>query len=199
MKKLIVVIFCLVSTLGVSQNLDSIETNNLKAKWVNSAQMGLLFDTNDRRTSGRISTSYYSGVSYGKFTGMLGIGLSDYYNYLMLPLVFEVQYKIININNSPFVYTNAGKGLIVLNSESFESNAYGGLNAGAGFGYQWNFGSVGLFVKGGYHIQTIRSKRNDIYYYDYRFINSFRESSLTPYYEVTRRMRRVVFTIGLNF
>ena len=125
------------------QRVDSI--NNKNIRWVNSFQMGSIVDKNKGLT-GRLSTSYLSGLNYGKWTLGAGSGIDDYEYFILFPALLELKYNLFSSNNSPFVYTYGAYNFLLQKPDFNNYNYKSGLGVGAGVGYVWNLGGVNLFL-----------------------------------------------------
>ncbi|MDH5475585.1 MAG: hypothetical protein OEX22_07855 [Cyclobacteriaceae bacterium] len=189
---LIITLFLGLSFIGATQNTDSLE--RVKVKWINSARMGMIFDSNSG-VVGRLSTRYFTGVEVNKFIVGVGIGLDDYEQIITAPMYIELKYKLSNSANTLFLYSQGGYSLPIQKRSNEHKAGNGGVNMGAGFGYQWKVGGVTLFCMNGIQLQRV-STIPDIYYDVFWYNDLVYPQSST---EVMRKMRRAVFLIGINF
>ncbi|MDH5366382.1 MAG: hypothetical protein OEW67_05300 [Cyclobacteriaceae bacterium] len=184
-------IWCFLTSAN-SQDIDSIKS--IDVKWVNSARMGMVFDTNSGLT-GRLSTRYVTGIKINKIVAGIGVGVDDYEHLFTAPVFFELKYNAFNSENSIFIYAQGGFCV------PFKKRSYGvdtknqGINMGVGFGYEWEIDGVNLFCKSGFQMQDVTSEPQ-IYYNNFWYNDSIYPQSGT---EITRKMGRAIFLIGINF
>lgn len=197
MRTICILILFMFTTLVSAQQVDSTHVDSRSINWVNSIQAGfLLVGNNEEETLVRPTTRYSFGISFQKISALIGIGISDYYNYLIVPLTLEMKYKILKSGNTPFIYSNIGKGMNLLENKDTQ----GGLNAAIGVGFQWKLGDVNLFMSSGYQIQKVKTTYENYHYYDRWILDTrFTTPSSYPTFETVRSMRRATFSVGLIF
>lgn len=189
---LLALLSCCFLTSVNSQDTDSLKSIDIK--WVNSARLGMVFDTNLGLT-GRLSTRYFTGIKLNKIAVGIGVGIDDYEHLITAPIFFELKYNVLNSVNSFFIYTQSGFG-IPIKKRSYGIEAKNkGINMGLGFGYGWEVGGVNLFCRSGYQMQSVTSEPL-IYYNDFWYGDFIYPQSGT---EITRKMGRAIFLIGINF
>jgi len=136
------------------------------------------------------------GVKAKSWTTSVGTGL-DYYGVRSIPLYLNVEKRIFDRQQTPFVYLNGGYHFPWLknikNSRWNTTNASGGIYYGAGIGYQVPASKqIALFFAAGYSFKQFREEITQRY-----------ECLIAPCPEYNEKInygfRRLSLTTGLRF
>ena len=181
-----------------AQEIDSVKQKKLK--WVSGAQIGNLYGIASEGITQKLSTSITSGIKYSRWGTSLGVGLSDYHHFIVMPVFLEGSFDLLKRPSTPYLYARGGYSIMLVdNSLNATEKSEGGFNWEVGAGYRVMFTKFGMSFQASYQYQRVLTKQMPVYYYDiYRLDMSsfvYPENST----ETTRKMGRLKFTVGIVF